>query len=369
MILSPGHTVLIVEDDEAVRSLLADMLELKGFRTLSACNGIEGLAAAKARVPSVVISDVAMPGMGGLELLSNLRATRTLRSVPVILISARIERAVMRRGMELGADDYITKPFTQDEVVRSITARLERKELLDELDAFCHTVAHDLRNPLQNLTAQLDLMSVLWEQGRIETAQSDLTEAIRSAWRLNSVIDELLVFAGVRRRQAVVTSEPLDMDGVVDEALGRVGELLRCKEARVRRPALWPVALGESSWLVHVWTNYLSNAANHGGAAPEIVLGGELREAGKVARFWVQDDGPGLDDDGLRKVCVPLDRASSESVDGHGIGLTIVRRIIGKLGGRVGVDSQVGTGARFWFELPAAGSVELGSRIPTDPRV
>lgn len=359
--------VLIVEDDDLVRDLLSDLLRMRGFGTAVASNGAQGFELARTLTPSLVITDVAMPGMDGFELLTRLRGTGKLRTVPVIMISAQADRSAIRQGMDLGADDYITKPFTQEEVVRSVSARLEKKELLDELDAFCHTVAHDLRNPLQNLTAQLDLMSLMWDQGDIEVARGDLSQAIVSAWRLNAVIDELLVFAGVRQHKVV--SEPLDMEGIVDEAIQRVGDQLRKTSARVVKPQNWPVAVGHAAWVVHIWTNYLSNAAKHGGRAPVISVGGELLPGDRTIRFWVQDHGPGLDGEALSRVSLPLTRVSSAAVDGHGLGLSIVRRIAAKLGGRSGVESQPGEGARFWFELPACPVGEIQAVAAPDPGI
>lgn len=351
MIAQIQPTVLVIEDDSAIRQTLVDMLELNGYTATSADNGLDGLALARRDLPSLIITDVAMPGMTGFELLEQFRADERLRTTPVIVVSAKIDRAATRRGMELGAADFITKPFTEDEVLQSIRARLEKKELLDELDAFAHTVAHDLKNPLATLYGRLGLLAMRLEQSNDSALIHHATEANVAANRLSTIIDDLLLLAGVRQQHIKI--EPVDTDAVVTEALERIEDLLGRSEAQVTKPATWPTAVGYAPWVTNVWCNYISNAAKYAGERPRIELGAEVKPDGNYVRFWVQDHGPGLTETQQAALFVPFTRISSIRVKGHGLGLSIVRRIVEKLGGQVGVESQPGQGARFWFELPS----------------
>jgi len=349
---NPHHTtILIVDDDEPIRQTLADILELNGYRVVSATNGMEGWQLALAERPAVVISDIAMPVMSGFELLEKFRLDPALRTIPVIVISAKTERAAMRQGMEMGASDFITKPFTEDEVIHSVRMRLEKKELLDELDAFAHTVAHDLKNPLGSLYGRLELLDMMVEEADTATLHRHAAEAVKAARRLGEIVDELLVLAGVR--QQTVQPELLDTDAITTEALARVEQLLEDTAAQIVRPESWPSAVGHAPWVTQIWANYISNAAKYGGESPRIELGGELRAESGRTRYWVQDSGPGLSAEAVAKLFVPFTRISSVRAKGHGLGLSIVRRIAEKLGGSVGVETAPGQGARFWFELPA----------------
>lgn len=352
MIPQPSPKILIVEDDEAVRVTLNDLLTLNGFETVEARDGAEGLELARRENPACIISDVAMPKLDGYELLRALRADDNLRSVPVVLLTAKTDRAATRHGMELGADDYITKPFTEDEIVRSVRARLEKKELLDELDAFAHTVAHDLRGPLATLTGRIELMELTHETSDAEHRRHQIEEAIRSARRLNAIIEDLLVLSGVRRQ--TMQPVPLDMAAIVREALDRIDDLVRRCEASVTLPSTWPVALGHAPWVVHVWANYLSNAAKYAGPQARITVGSSPGTSPGRTRFWVADQGPGIEKEIGERLFAPFTRIPSSRVTGHGLGLSIVRRIIEKLDGCVGCDSTLGQGSRFWFELPTA---------------
>lgn len=347
----PNVKILVVDDDEAVRQTLADMLELNGFRVITAANGTEGLQFARRDLPALIITDVNMPGLTGYELLEALRQDDLLRTIPVIVISAKADRAATRQGMDLGAADFITKPFTESEVMHSIATRLEKKELLDELDAFAHTVAHDLKNPLATMTGRLDLLGMVLGTADEATLRHHLNEAMKSTTRLTGIIDELLVLAGVRR-QAVVP-QPLNMAAIVEEALAGLESLLRQHRARIEKPAAWPEAAGHAPWIVQVWVNFISNAAKYGGPEPLIRLGAETSPDGRTLRAWVEDSGPGLDETARARMFVPFTRISTVRAGGHGLGLSIVRRIVEKLGGQVGVESQPGKGSRFWFELPA----------------
>lgn len=350
MIAQIQPTILVIEDDTAVRQTLVDLLELNGYTALAADDGTAGVALARRALPALIITDVAMPGLTGFELLELFRADEHLRGTPVIVISAKIDRAATRRGMELGAADFITKPFTEDEVLQSIRARLEKKELLDELDAFAHTVAHDLKNPLATLYGRLGLLRMQLAPSHDTTLIHHAAEANAAASRLSGIIDDLLLLAGVRQQQ--VQLAPLDMRTVVAEALDRLEDLLGHSDAQVSQPATWPTAIGYAPWVTNVWSNYIGNAAKYAGSHPRIELGAELTPGGNYVRFWAQDHGPGLSEAQQAALFVPFTRISSIRVKGHGLGLSIVRRIVEKLGGQVGVESQPGHGARFWFDLP-----------------
>jgi signal transduction histidine kinase len=368
MISSQSPLILVVDDDDGVRQTLIDILELNGFKAVGAANGADGLVIARSHEPALVITDIEMPRMTGFELLQHMRSDEALRATPVVVVSVRDGRASTRYGMELGADDFITKPFTEHEVIRSIRARLEKKELLDELDAFAHTVAHDLKNPLATLNGRIGLLDLTLGTGDEAALRKHLGEARYAAHRLGLIIDDdILMLAGVRRQQVV--PEPLDTNSIVREAVDRLEELLSRTGATVHRPDRWPAAVGHASWIVHVWSNYISNAAKYGGPKAEITLGADMRPSSGRVRFWVQDRGPGLGAAAQASLFVPFARISTGRGSGHGLGLSIVMRIVEKLGGQVGVENEPGKGARFWFELPALASAQCASSATSYPQI
>jgi signal transduction histidine kinase len=158
------------------------------------------------------------------------------------------------------------------------------------------------------------------------------------------------------------------MAEIVASALQRLDNLIEETQAQVFAPDAWPKALGYAPWVEQVWVNYLSNAIKYGGQPPRLQLGAALdRAADHVAdgqpgqvRFWVHDNGPGLTQERQAKLFTPFTRLDQIRVQGYGLGLSIVRRIIENLDGQVGVESEglPGRGSTFTFTLPAAASTD-----------
>lgn len=118
-------------------------------------------------------------------------------------------------------------------------------------------------------------------------------------------------------------------------------------------PDDWPPAFGYEPWVEVVWNNYVSNAIKYGGRPPRVEVGATTRDDGTV-RFWVRDNGQGLSHEELSRLFASFECLGQERVQGYGLGLSIVRRIIDKLGGEIGVESEIGQGSEFWFSLRGA---------------
>ena len=224
----------------------------------------------------------------------------------------------------------------------------------EELDAFAHTVAHDLRSPLALVTALSDTLDDVYGSLSDEDMRHYLRILLRNARKMGTIIKELLLLASVRKREEVEL-EPLDMAKIVAEVLGSLSHLIKQHEAVFVVPETWPLALGYGPWIEEVWINYLSNAITYGGRPPRVELGGSEQSDGMV-RFWVRDNGPGLALEKQKRLFTPFERLHQVRVQGHGLGLSIVMRIVEKLGGQVGVDSDgvAGRGSEFYFTLPAS---------------
>jgi len=351
--------IVVIEDDPAIRATLVDMLELNGCTVSFADNGTDGLALVQRDGADVVVSDLHMPGLDGFALIERLRADDSTRSIPVIICSASAEPERMRQGMNLGADDFLVKPFTEDQVMSSIRARLEKRALLDELDAFAHTVAHDLKNPIGVLMMRVGVLRANWKKITEEKKLSHMQELETSVVRLGTIVEELLVLAGVGRQS--VKSLPVDMTEVLEETVERIAHVIKKSGAQIDRPNAWPVGFGHAPWVVEIWTNYLSNALKYGGTPPVVRLGADPVPERNCVRFWVQDNGHGLTPEQQAQLFQQFTRVTETRVKGHGLGLSIVRCIAEKLGGSVGVESQIGAGSRFWFELPASAPPVAGA--------
>lgn len=219
----------------------------------------------------------------------------------------------------------------------------------EELDAFSHTVAHDLKSPLGLIIGFSDL---IMKEGD-SLSQSDLHEflqiIISNGRKMTSIINGLLTLASVR--QGEIDTEPLSMAQYVIEAKNRLIPLAEKYQAEIVIQEDLPTAWGYGAWMEEVWANYLSNAIKYGGRPPRIQVGA-TRQKDSMIRFWVKDNGEGLTLEQQAQLFTPFTRLNQAAIEGHGLGLSIVQRIVEKLGGEVGVDSTPGQGSTFFFTLP-----------------
>lgn len=240
---------------------------------------------------------------------------------------------------------------TVEDITERKQAEQERERLIEELNAFAHTVAHDLKNPLFVLTGTAQILEADYQTMPPETLQQSLQAIVRVGRKMNNIVDELLLLAGVRRQEIV--GQPLDMGGIVSEAQQRLSHLIAAAQAEITLPAAWPAAWGYAPWVEEVWVNYLSNGLKYGGQPPRLEIGATEAENNQVC-FWVRDNGPGLTPEEQARLFTPFTRLGQVQTQGHGLGLSIARRIVEKLGGQVSIESKgiPGQGSVFRFTLP-----------------
>jgi signal transduction histidine kinase len=223
-----------------------------------------------------------------------------------------------------------------------------------ELEIYAHMVAHDLKDPLTVMVVTSDLISEVPDLTRQEL--KDYLKQIRfSAYDMNRIIDNLLLFAEVSKAEAPL--QPVDMARVVANIRKRLGYMIKERQAQIELPEAWPVAFGYAPWVEEVWANYLSNAIKHGGEPPHVELGASPQPDGMV-RFWTRDNGPGVPPKARERLFTPFNQINQAHTAGHGLGLSIVYQIVDKLGGQVGVESELGQGSLFYFTLPANPATE-----------
>lgn len=286
-----------------------------------------------------------------------------LRAVPIYSANGQIKGTQAmymdisaRKEAERKVQEYAHS--LEQKVAERTDVLQQQAELLREqnaeLDAFAHTVAHDLKNPLAQMMGYSELLEVDYDAFTPDEHREMLLMIQRSAHKMKNIIEELLLLASIRREE--VRTEPIYMPDVINETIYRLSTLIEEKQAVLDLPAQWPVAWGYLPWIEEVWTNYLSNALKYGGNPPHIILGATEREDGMIA-FWVQDHGPGLTAEQKAQMFKPFTRLNRGRGTGHGLGLSIVERIVTKLGGQVYVESEEGRGSTFGFTLPAVQNI------------
>ncbi len=246
--------------------------------------------------------------------------------------------------------DDITEQKHAQEALQQYAEQLSAQNA--ELDAFAHTVAHDLKGPIGVITGFAEVLIRDLRELSFEDLDDSLRRMLRVGQKLDAIMEELMLLAGVRKQ--TIVPEPLAMGGVVREAIERLQSSIQQQQAQITAPDddAWPVALGHPGWIEEVWANYISNAIKYGGQPPQIELGATL-QADHAVCFWVRDNGAGLSEEAQQKLFRPFTRLDQARTKGHGLGLSVVRRIIEKLGGQAGVESAPGQGSTFYFTLPA----------------
>lgn len=211
--------ILVIEDDSTVQTLIHKLLTAEGFDVVSASDGVEGLQLAQDQAIDLIISDIMMPGFDGFELLEQLHNCPDTARIPFIFLSAKSERVDMRQGMELGADDYLTKPFTRAELLGAIAARLDKqtnitKPYLDEMKRAADSLGQlAYRDPLTSLPNRILLHQRLKEVlNQAKRSQQSFAVFCLSLDRFKGINDSLGYAAGDQILQGIA--------GRLNEALG-----------------------------------------------------------------------------------------------------------------------------------------------------
>jgi signal transduction histidine kinase len=359
--------VLIAEDDYLVSEMVKGILREMNYKVIGeASTGHEAVKLTQQLHPDVILMDIRMPDMDGIEATRHI-ATRC--PTPVVMLTAYETPDLVVRAGEAGAGAFLVKPPSATEIERTVTIAMARFEDLqklralnaelqarnEELDAFAHTVAHDIRDLLGPVVgfaeALRDNLHVLQE----EDISRHLNTIAHSGRKISDIIEALLLLAGVRKVNVML--EPLAMKAIVDNALERLSDLIADTGAEIDLPPDWPSAVGYAPWVEEIWVNYISNAIKYGGSPPRAELGATQADD-EMITFWIRDNGRGIAHEQQAGLFRPFTRLDEVHTAGSGLGLSIVRRIVERLGGEVGVDSHLGTGSTFRFSLPARSEAE-----------
>lgn len=360
--IPPKASVLIVDDTPENLRVLVNLLQEHGYRVRAVPNGSHALVSAQKEPPDLILLDIMMPDMDGYEVCHRLKTDDRTRDIPIIFISALDEGLDKATAFSVGGVDYVTKPFQVEELFARVHTHLalhqtrqtlqQQNEILQqqnaELDAFAHTVAHDLQNPLSVVMGYAQFLY----QDAVTSSPEELARigkaSYNSAQKAVNIIQNLLLLASIRKED--VSLEPLNMVEVIEQVENRLHNLIVEVGAELILPKTWPGAWGYGPWIEEVWANYVSNALKYGGQPPRLEFGATPQTDGTI-QFWLQDNGPGLTPEEQAVLFTEFTRLSKVQIKGHGLGLSIVRRIMDKLGGQVGAESEPGRGSRFSFTL------------------
>ncbi len=196
-------TILVIEDEQDILENVRELLELENYSVVTACNGREGVASAIKHRPDIILSDIKMPELDGYGVLLKLRNDPRTSLIPLIFLTAKGDHGARRHGMELGADDFLTKPFDPLELIKAVKARLEKQQTLgkereaklDKLrNNIVQAIPHELRTPLTGILGCAEyLMEV--EDIPIESIHETAEIIMRSGQRLHKIVENFVVYS------------------------------------------------------------------------------------------------------------------------------------------------------------------------------
>jgi len=363
--------ILLVEDNADLRAFVARHLARR-YRVEAVADAESGLAAARRDAPDLILADVMLPGISGLELCRQVRADSTLAGLPIILITARAGADAVVEGLEVGADDYLVKPFALRELEARVAAHLRAKEIerrlreregrLAAIGQMTSGLVHDLRNPLTLLKGSADLAYFLSLQGgELATIAEELTVVRSGSDRLRRMIEEILDYA--RGGTPALRLEKVAVRLYLDAALGPLTTDLQERGIQVdtRLDVADDVqATFDPDRVQRVLENLVRNAR-------DAVLSGKGREEkriwiaawieGKLLALRVADSGPGIPEESERRLFQPF---VTDKKQGTGLGLVTVRNMVIAHGGEVRVETRAPEGgAAFTVTLPLERSADV----------
>ncbi|MGV3523575.1 MAG: hybrid sensor histidine kinase/response regulator [Candidatus Sericytochromatia bacterium] len=363
--------ILIVDDTPANLQVLSQVLKESGHKVRAVPSGMLALRAVENRPPDLILLDINMPEMDGYTVCQTLKAQPETAEIPVIFISALSETLDKIKAFELGAVDYMTKPFQFEEVQarvrthlkiqglqrqlqqqnRSLEASLLRQqELESQRENLVHMMVHDMRSPLTGMLGYLSLLemfSTAWP----DKHKSYLKRAQESTEFLIQMISTILDIHKMDAGQMPLKRESVSLPDLAQQAVQSLGALTLTVPVEVNAlPGLPEISL-DRDLVRRVWENLLGNALKFSPAGSCVNVRFELKE-GHV-RCCVCDQGPGIPPELQGRIFEKFGQAEVKQYS-TGLGLTFCKMAIEAHGGQIGLESQLGQGTTFWFDLPLA---------------
>lgn len=362
--------ILVIEDEAPLRAQVVEMLELEGYDVSEAENGGMALGMLENTQPDIIICDIAMPDFDGYQILEHVRKNERLALVPFIFVTARADRSFVRHGMDLGADDYITKPFSRSELLSSIESRLARFKKLStnnqpaELDnakrQLTNMVAHELRTPLVSMTMIHELISQKLDDLSGDEMR-DLLKMMQSGnQRMQHLVEQMVMSTQLNtnvidENTVKEYGQALDIQVVISNAIeqGR-GFAYRNQDGSIKRAQNKPYATVKAliKPLSFALAELIANALIFSPPNSSVIIQERLIEG------WVHvnivDSGVGLTTTRLKKASLPFEQIDREKQEqqGMGMGLPLAIKIVEIHGGDIAFQSTASGGTQVVVKLP-----------------
>ena len=361
--------ILIVEDTLTIREEIHDILVMEGYTVFEAENGSIGFEIALKKHPDLIISDILMPKLNGFEMYKKLQNNKTTKLIPLIFLSAKAEKSDIRAGMNLGAEDYLTKPIDVEDLLNTVKIKIDKKLLLaqetidktttisailqqqkKELDNYAQLISHELKTPLRNIS---DILIWIREELAHPISSENSINSIEllenKVERMELLLIKLEQYKNIR--SSSFKKNKINLNTIAKKVIAKLQVPSHIKiEIKNKLPTLF----ADEIMLEKVFEILIQNALDHIDKEKGLILlACETTEEDYL--FSIKDNGIGIKTKYHEKIFEMFQTIDSNN--STGIGLSIVKKIISYYNGEVKVESKTNKETIFYFSLPKKGTM------------
>ncbi|MFA7326129.1 MAG: hybrid sensor histidine kinase/response regulator [Candidatus Kapaibacterium sp.] len=361
-IIFQDSTIMIVDDIPENLQVLGSIFAAKNANLIIAQDGETAISNAKEEIPDIILLDIAMPGTNGFDVCRALKEDPTTRNIPIIFVTAKTSAEDLQKGFEMGAVDYVTKPFNTSELLMRVSNHLELsksqkslEKLLDDKNKFISLVAHDIKSPLSGVKA---LMGILVDEydAMDDSEKKEIVESLYdSIVNQYSFVDDLLKWGQLQLNRVelhkVLVTPELIISSIIsvlklnasNKSVSLVSEIKTDKKI-----------FADATHVENVISNLVSNAIKFSPKESSIVIAAESSD--QMVVISVKDNGVGMsntDKDKLFKKSIIHTTLGTNNEKGTGLGLLLTKEMVEKNGGQIWFESELGKGTTFFVSFPA----------------
>lgn len=355
--------ILIVDDIEANVQLLATMLAENGFDLGVAYSGKEALDSISAYKPDLILLDIMMPEMDGFQVAKILKGNLATKDIPIIFLTAKADINDITKGFEIGANDYITKPFQSQELLARVNTHLRLKFTMEELvkmnnirNKFFSIIAHDLKNPFSGILGLAEMLAEDTDKLSPEEIRQTGVVMYKSAKVLYELLENLLEWSRSQLGTIEFRQHPLSVNEYIEKAIQIYKLKAEQKGVNLRSFLNNEMFVYADNFMLNtILRNLIGNAIKFTPSGGIILVGATNCENEDFIKFFVRDNGIGIPEEGKQKLFrmdVKYVRTGTNDEVGTGLGLILVKELVEKHGGQIWFESEVGQGTTFYFTLP-----------------